>query len=260
MYWKRLFLILICFFGFNFTVHAQEQSSPILKLDAIADQALQLTKMARYDDAKQLLEYFSDEFTSVTLQEQVFTMDEIRIITVSHHQALQAVKSPSLEKQNKVDAVISFRLVMDALTSQYEPLWTGMREPIMNAFQHMKEAVETGDKENYHELLNYFLAKYNIIQPSLKLDIPVEKLQEIDAKIDYIELNRSNLQKNEQAFAELESDLQKLFDGVEEDETDPSIWWVIISTGGIIISTLSYVGWRKYKGQKEHKKPKKLND
>lgn len=41
---------------------------------------------------------------------------------------------------------------------------------------------------------------------------------------------------------------------MEDDEADPSLWWVIISTGSIIIMTLSYVGWRKYQGDKELRK------
>jgi len=50
-------------------------------------------------------------------------------------------------------------------------------------------------------------------------------------------------------------DLKNLFENMDEDEADPSLWWVIISTGSIIILTLSYVGWRKYKGDRE--KPRK---
>ena len=52
----------------------------------------------------------------------------------------------------------------------------------------------------------------------------------------------------------LETELQTIFDGVMEDEADPSLWWVIISTGSIIVLTLSYVGWRKYKGEREKSK------
>ena len=48
--------------------------------------------------------------------------------------------------------------------------------------------------------------------------------------------------------------LQTIFEGLTEDEADPSLWWVIISTGSIIILTLSYVGWRKYKGERERSK------
>jgi sporulation protein YpjB len=41
---------------------------------------------------------------------------------------------------------------------------------------------------------------------------------------------------------------------MDQDQADPSLWWVIISTGSIIIMTLSYVGWRKYKGDKDIQK------
>ena len=40
-----------------------EQHSPIEKLDDISDEALQMVKFHRYDDAKKLLDYFSDQFT-----------------------------------------------------------------------------------------------------------------------------------------------------------------------------------------------------
>ncbi|GGA61409.1 sporulation protein YpjB [Ornithinibacillus halotolerans] len=39
-----------------------------------------------------------------------------------------------------------------------------------------------------------------------------------------------------------------------ETEVDMSSFiWLIIVIGGIIASTLSYVSWRKYKGEKEQK-------
>ena len=69
---------------------------------------------------------------------------------------------------------------------------------------------------------------------------------------------------DQQAQLELDAlqyDLKNIFENMEEDEADPSLWWVIISTGSIIILTLSYVGWKKYKGDKEAKKsPEKQDD
>ena len=41
------------------TVYANEQT-PIEKLDMISDEALQMMKFHRYEDAKKLLDYFSD--------------------------------------------------------------------------------------------------------------------------------------------------------------------------------------------------------
>jgi len=76
----------------------------------------------------------------------------------------------------------------------------------------------------------------------------------LDARINFIDVYRSQIVSNPKSLKELdglETDLKKLFTDMDEDQVDPSLWWVIISTGSIIIMTLSYVGWRKYKGDKD---------
>jgi sporulation protein YpjB len=259
----RLYIIplLMIFFLFPSSMLAEE--SPISELDNIADQALQMTKVGRLEEAKQLLQHFSDEF-SVASVHHSFSMDELRVLTVAHNQAVEAVNSTSMNLQQRVNTVTSFRLVMDTLSSQYQPLWTEMEGPIMTTFQQVKTAAENGNSEEYHSTLNSFLTKYNIIQPSLKLDIPVDKAQQLDTRISYIDQYRQDVIQGtnpQETLSNLEKDLQNLFDGVTEDESDPSLWWVIISTGSIIILTLSYVGWRKYKGESEEsKKAKRLKD
>ncbi|HZG72184.1 MAG TPA: sporulation protein YpjB, partial [Chondromyces sp.] len=80
---KKFMAVILLIFMFTTHVQAEEASSPLLKLDAIADQALQLTKLNRPEEAKQLLEYFSKEFSSTALQDKRLSMDEIRILTLS---------------------------------------------------------------------------------------------------------------------------------------------------------------------------------
>ncbi|MEL3972656.1 sporulation protein YpjB [Rossellomorea oryzaecorticis] len=232
---------------------AEHAPSPVNELDDIADQALQLTKAGKYEEAKQLLNYFSEEFTAQSMH-QSFSMDELRILTISHNLALETINQASAGIEQKVNAVTRFRLVMDALSSHYQPLWVEMEDPIMEAFKGVKTAAESGNSKQYHMELNMFLAKYNIIQPSIKLDIPVEQAQALDARISYLDHYRHQVLESTEAMAELstlQTDLEHLFENKKEDEADPSLWWVIISTGSIIVSTLSYVGWRKYRGQGE---------
>ncbi|MEK4885209.1 sporulation protein YpjB [Bacillus sp. FSL W8-1127] len=263
MLFIRILLTIMITFGFVDAVLAAEESSPMQKLDSTVEEALQMTKSYHYTEAKQLLNDFSEKFTKSAILHQTFTMDDIRILTVAHHQALRALNSTSMNHEQRVDEVTTFRLVVDALTSRYQPLWSEMKEPVLTAFQHVKEAAKIGNKEVYRQTVNQFLEKYSIIEPSLRVDIPVEEVQKLDAKIQYIDqYSVDNLKKKEAVsqLNDLQSDLQKLFDRTEEDEADPSLWWVIISTGSIIIGTLSYVGWRKYKGEKEEKKPRKQKD
>lgn len=234
-----------------------DKISAIDKLDRLSDEALQMVKLHRYEDAKKLLDYFSDQFTSVSGKERPFTMDELRIVTVSHDEAVQATVNASMDHNERLNRVTKFRLVMDAVTSSYQPLWTEMETPIMTVFGNVKEAASNGNNENFHSSLNSFLSLYDVIYPSMKLDVTAERIQKLDARINFIDHYRPQVLSqsgSQQELDALEADLQNIFDDMTEDEADPSLWWVIISTGSIIILTLSYVGWRKYRGDKKKEK------
>lgn len=253
---KWLLIIAIVIMLTPMTVSANE-TTPIEKLDTISDVALQMMKIHRYEDAKKLLDYFSEQFTSISNSEHPFTMDELEIVTVSHDEALEAAASPSMEYQERVTSLTKFRLVVDAIASSHQPLWTEMKEPIMTAFHQAREAANSGDSTHFHSNFNSFLSLYNVIYPSVKIDVSAENIQRIDTRINFIDEYRSqvvNNLKNQQELEGLELDLKSLFENMNEDEADPSLWWVIISTGSIIILTLSYVGWRKYLGDKNMRK------
>jgi sporulation protein YpjB len=264
---KIAILMLVMFLLSPAFVYAEhvENNEAIEKLDHISDEALRMVKLQRYDDAKKILEYFSDQFSTVTVKEQSFSMDELRIVSVAHNEALEATKNVELQHDERMNRVTKFRLVIDAITSSHQPLWTEMEEPMMTVFKSVKEAAYQGNNTNFHSNLNSFLSLYDMIYPSMKLDISKEQIQKLDTKVNYIDHYRpqvlSNV-SNQQELDELGSQLQSIFDEMTEDEADPSLWWVIISTGSIIILTLSYVGWRKYLGDREQEKNrfKKLND
>lgn len=234
-----------------------DQQTPMEKLDDISDEALQMVKIQRYDDAKKLLDYFSTQFNSLHGKEQPLTMDEVRIVTVSKDEAVEAAVSPDMNYEERINKLTKFRLVIDAISTSHQPLWTAMKDQIMTALNHAKEAAHQGDSARFHTYFNSFNSLYNVIYPSMKVDVAAENIQRIDARINYIDEYSSQIvsnPKSQQELDSLETDLNNIFDNMEEDQSDPSIWWVIISTGSIIIMTLSYVGWRKYIGDKEMKK------
>jgi sporulation protein YpjB len=184
-------------------------------------------------------------------------MDELRIVTVSHDEAMEAAVNSSMEYEERVTKMTKFRLVVDAISTSHQPLWIEMKESILTAFQQAKEAANSGDSAHFHTNFNTFLSLYNVIYPSMKIDVSVENIQKLDARINYIDEYRSevvNNMKSQQELEGLETDLKDLFENMDEDEADPSLWWVIISTGSIIILTLSYVGWRKFQAEKEMRK------
>ncbi|QED48419.1 sporulation protein YpjB [Cytobacillus dafuensis] len=253
----RVFMTIIMFLLLlPISVNADE-TSPVDKLDQLSNEALQMVKLHRYEDAKKLLDYFSEQFVTVSDKGRSFTVDELRIVSISYDEAVQATANATMNHEEKINRVTKFRLVMDAITSPYQPLWTEMESPIMNAFSQVKEAAYAGEKEQFHANLNSFLSLYDVIYPSMKINVDIERIQKIDARIEVIDKYRNQVLEETTTQMELEAleaDLQLLFDEMTDDEADPSLWWVIISTGSIIILTLSYVGWRKYKGTQQAEK------
>ncbi|MFE8702220.1 sporulation protein YpjB [Cytobacillus sp. FJAT-54145] len=262
MKFKLIIFVFIMFLLAPLTINANHHQAPIDKLNQISDEALQMVKSTRYEDAKKLLEYFSNQFLSYTMEDHSFTMDELRIVTVAHNEAVEATTSTSMGHNERINRVTKFRLVIDAVTSTHQPLWTEMEGPIMTVYGGVKEAAINGDNENFHTRFNSFLSLYEVIYPSMKLDLEVEKIQQLDARINFIDHYRPRVLAEAASQAELvalENDLKNIFDEMTEDDADPSLWWVIISTGSIIILTLSYVGFRKYQGERELRREREKN-
>jgi sporulation protein YpjB len=241
-----------------------ESTDSWAKLDELSGQALLMVKQERYEEAKQLLQQFSNEFLMINFRNGLFSMDELRIITVTHNGALEAVTSTSNNFDERLARVTQFRLVIDAISSEHQPLWTEMEDSIMTTFSVMKQHVlEDGDNQSYQHQLNIFLKKFDIIHPSIQVDLPSSQIQRMDSHIHFLDSYRSEELKKStriQQMEQMELDLKELFDKMTEDEADPSLIWVMISTGSVIILTLSYVGWRKYKGDKQKKLPKRDTD
>lgn len=232
------------------------------RLDQISDEVLQMVKRERYEEAKQLLQYFSNEFLKVSLKDRLYSMDELRIITITHNNALEATTSTSLSIEDRVRRATQFRLVIDAIGSENQPLWTGMENSIMTTFKQLKETIQDGDNQTFQYQFNLFLNKYDTIHPSLMVDLTPETIQKMNAHINFLDNYRNEVVSRSnrvQQIEEMEQDLNSIFNE-NKDEADPSVIWVMITTGSVIILTLSYVGWRKYKGDKEKRKSRLNSD
>ncbi|KQL53719.1 hypothetical protein AN964_09535 [Heyndrickxia shackletonii] len=261
---KTIFLLLsIILLSIHHAKATAPLSMPLKQMDDAADEILQVTKMNHYNEAKLLLQSFSKQLSRFTKKENLFSLDEVRVLSLAQNRALKTISSSNALPVEKLNDVIAFRLVVDALNSKYQPLWTNMKEPILSAFNSVKDAAKNGEFDQFQANLNTFLTEFSIIEPSLAVDLPNHQLEKLNAKITFMDKYRGSMVQNPSQQEQMEAlgnDLQQVFDDMSRDEIDPQLWWVIITTGSIIIFTLSYVGWRKYIGQKEDRKRTEHND
>lgn len=262
MKWRFVFIIII--FVLQTFVHVGYASieEDTEGLDKLADQSLQFAKVERREEAEKLLLLFSDRFMQLATEGHPYSMDEINIITVAEEEALKALRNEEKTTDEVVNELTRFRLAVDAIHNGKYPLWTGMKNSLMTSISQTKSAIEKQDSVAFQKELNHFLSLYNILYPAIKVDVTPERFQSVDAHVKYIDQYRPQVfsdQSKRKEFNKLEGQLKDMFNEMEEDDTDPSLWWVIISTGSIIIMTLSYVGWKKFKGNREKVLTKKKN-
>jgi sporulation protein YpjB len=220
-------------------------------LNNLSDEALQLTKQERYGEAAALLEQFPQKLEQSRHHLIKLSPENIRMLTVIHQEAVDALGNGGLEKAEKVRKVIRFRLLVDALQSEHQPLWTEMEGSIMGAFGQLKTAASDGDSISFQNDFHSFLDQYETILPSVQVDIRREYVQRMDAHLAF--LNQAETVNEESRMKQLElmeQDLRNLFHKMKEEEVNPSLIWMMVTTGSIIIFTLSYVAWRKYRGDK----------
>jgi sporulation protein YpjB len=223
-------------------------------LNKLSDTALQLSKENRFEESLQLVEYFQREFEKTLKDDGSISAKDIRTISASQQTAAKMLQETGITPDEKVRALIQLRLVVDAAASEHQPLWSSMEEPVMSAFSQVKGDVKMGDHQSFQQNWDEFVSLYETVYPSMMMDIDSEQLKRMDAHRSVVEdaiFTQIPVESQVNQLALMEEELQNLFNRVKEDDADPSLLWVMISTGSIIFLSLSYTGWRKYRGEKD---------
>ncbi|MFJ8527095.1 sporulation protein YpjB [Bacillus sp. NPDC094106] len=253
---KRALIGMIAFLLILFPVriYAEEWN----ELTGLLDDSLQLVKQKEDEKAIQVLQHFSEQFVlKENVQEKKVTPMHFRVISLAYDKAQQSLGGESLDRQMKIDDVLALQLAVDAEVSKFQPLWMEREERVMGAFAKVEKAMKKEDDERFQQSLNTFLHEFDIIYPSLMIALPENQSQRVNAHLSYLDEFRNMMLKNKSGQTQLgiiKGDLQKIFQTVKKDEVDSSLIWFMTITGGIILFTLTYVGWRKYKGEKAKRK------
>ncbi|HHY73187.1 MAG TPA: sporulation protein YpjB [Bacillus bacterium] len=221
------------------------------KLDKLTNHALMLTKQEKYAEAKKMLEQFSAQFIKIYPKEKQVTMNDLRVLSISTDEAIKALTSISLDHAERVRKVTRLHLAIDALHSEYQPLWKEMEKPIIKSFQNMKDAALENDREQFKQQLTAFTDNIDTIYPSLVIALDPDDISRLDSHIRFLETYARVTSKNKEDHLKImEKDVYNIFGKTITDETDPSFMWVMITTGSIILGALFYVAIKKYRAEK----------
>ncbi|PYZ94531.1 hypothetical protein CR194_03075 [Salipaludibacillus keqinensis] len=223
------------------------------ELNHTSDTILQYVKQQHYQEASDLLDTFAQEFLQTNANELGLTMRELQILTETFDEAVYAVTNTALTHNQRVSLVYKLRLLTDVYVHSEEPLWHNMKTSLLTSLKQMQPE-DKSNLEVSHEDINEFIAYYDTVKPAWSVALSQEQFQRIHSQVQYLLQMRNqnvSLQEWSQHLERIEQELFHIFDGVDEDEvTDPSFYWLIITVSSAIFSSLSYVGWKKYKGHK----------
>jgi sporulation protein YpjB len=257
---RSVIIALVCvnIFFFPTLTKAEHNNDHIWRqLNELADKVLQLAKQEKYAEAKEVLTYFSKQFLQTEDVQQPLSMTDLNVLTMSYDKSNEALTSTSLPYEERIRTLTQFRLIVDAINTNHQPLWRNMEQSVLNPLSKMRQAIESDNKEHFHHYLNQFLSAYEHIRPALVIDLEEDHLSRLDSLVSFLDKQRSLVFSDEnqrQQVENIEVELTELFKGSQQDNADPSLPWLIITIGGVIVSTLIYVGWRKYNAEKKRVK------
>ncbi|MCE7792155.1 sporulation protein YpjB [Salipaludibacillus sp. CUR1] len=253
-WWKLVTCALIIFFSFSGTNEGHaEGKEGWSELNRSSDTILQYVKEQHYEEAANIMETFSEKFLKVSAAEQGLSMREMQTITSAYDDTLSAVKSASMPHEERVMKTYKLRLLMDVYADSYEPLWQKMKDPLFNELHGMRMSIEENGNP-YTQQTDVFLAYYGTVEPAWSVALEASQYQKINSQMQFLRkmaAGEPSKKDWERHMDVLEEALIEIFEGKMEDEvTDPSFYWLIITVSGAVFSCLTYAGWKKYRANK----------
>ena len=241
-------------FIFENQSHAEQSDHTWDELLSISEKIYQTVNDKQYNSANEQLKTFDQDLEALTNNVGVLDDTVYRTITTSKQELQQKLTSDTKDERQLKQSALQLNLIMDALAKDSDPLWKSLQDPFLTAFNKVEKDVNGKDDRNYQYDLNQFMELYKIIYPALVVDISPSYLKRVDNEINELFDTRSTTIQNKtdsmRSIKKISNDLERIFTGkMFSMGTLPSSFWVSGSLGGMVLLTLIYVVWRKYRGE-----------
>ncbi|MBM7645274.1 sporulation protein YpjB [Scopulibacillus daqui] len=254
---KSRIMFLLCLALIVFPIHsfAKEKTSnqEWHQISDLSDSIFQNVDDHQYEAALKDLNVFNKDWSNYSDTVLGVSEDKDYVIETTMNNLMDILDKEVSAKEKRQKA-IEFRLAIDALASNQNPLWKGLKSQLLTPLKKMDSAVKQGNDTEFQTGLNQFLDVYEMIYPAMLIDVNQHELNSVNNEVNEITNDRMTLLQNKSAAHHLDqiySDLDRLFSS-SQGIFQKQLYAVIFIIGGITIITLLYVSWRKYKGQVRH--------
>ncbi|WP_261301095.1 sporulation protein YpjB [Paenibacillus andongensis] len=231
------------------------QVERIAFLNQIADEMYKQTMDGQVTEARNKLMQMSDQIPKIHF-EGITSVEGLNALTETITQAKRVYNAVTYSPEEGQIAVAKIRLATDALTHKNQPMWLQYHKVLQNDTNILHEAVKANKQKEALANFGKLSQHVAIIHPSLLISRDASSVEKLDSLLTFI---RTNLNSQPMSIRQLESALDHLNQVLDDlflknkdaiafvpltDPRQPIIW--SLGIGLIIVSVLSFVGWRMY--------------
>ncbi|MDF2649587.1 MAG: hypothetical protein K0Q73_5392 [Paenibacillus sp.] len=232
-----------------------EQVERIAFLNQIADDMYKQTMDGQVTEARNKLMQMSDQIPKIHF-EGITSVEGLNALTETITQAKRVYNAAAYSPEEGQIAVAKIRLATDALTHKNQPMWLQYYKVLQNDTNNLNEDVKANKQKEALANFGKLSQHIAIIRPSLLISRDAASVEKLDSLLAFI---RTNLNSQPMSTRQLESGLDHLNHVLDDlflknkdaiafvpitDPRQPIIW--SLGIGLIIVSVLSFVGWRMY--------------
>ncbi|WP_158735352.1 sporulation protein YpjB [Alteribacillus sp. YIM 98480] len=253
-YGLAVILGILLFFSTIGQTMAEEHADVDLKvIDEKASLMYDLVKDGKYEEAKQLHEWMAVHFPSVSFDDYAMNTNQMSELFRAFDRAGESVTKAELSEQRRIQYIFAFRLAVDAVISKENPLWEKSAERLLLSLDGIEKQVKQEDPEAARQSFQDWQLQFEMIRPAIYAGVEEKRYMPFISYVRYLDHHSGWVEsKDAEEVRKLKSSLHDLLSETEEQSSaDPSLWLVMMSIGSAIFVSLTYVGWRKYKGEKQ---------
>ncbi|MDL4840817.1 sporulation protein YpjB [Aquibacillus rhizosphaerae] len=205
----------------------------------VAEERYETASIFLSQHKQELAQLFANQ--SADIEEELVSLLELNTTIINDE---------SFPKQYKSNQAQSLLLAVDSIQNQNDPIWLKWKSNLESTLSNYLDSEQVTEQQ-----VEKIMTEYQIIQPALRVALDEEQYNELATS--YEQLRESETVTGDSAQLKAVFRQTQLLDISTDSGSQTGKWnfiWMMSVVGGFITLTLSYVTWKKYKGEKKSEK------
>lgn len=230
---------------------SEAQLQKLQQLNQTAEEMYAKAMQGDYAGARGALQRMSDQVPQIHF-EGITSVEGIKALADALTEAKRVFNAVQFQPEAAAVVAAKLRMAADALTHTNQPLWLQYYSVLQADMDRLEKAAKEKNKKELQAAAGQLAAHYDWVRPSLIISRAASDVEKTDSLIAFIKTQTTNDESYKSvlnAAGPLRQMLDKLFMKKETtaylpyvEQQNPILWTLVL--GSIIMSALSFAGWR----------------